>query len=94
MDPFGGGADVMEVDIEITIGDQTMGRQHLAAPYQMVAMQCQEVVNQVAQDERPMKVVIYGNKTIDLPNGNTTEKPARLIYANNKYVDNFELDYA
>ena len=84
---------MFDIDAEITVGDQVVGSQHLSAPYQIIIMQCQEVVNQIAQDARPMKAVFRGERLINLQNGDTISKPARLIYANNKYIDNFELNY-
>lgn len=89
---FGGPIDLFDIDVDITIGEQMVGTQHLNAPYQMVVMQCQELVNQVAQDKRPMKIEMRGKKLIDLPNGDTVEKPSKLVYANNLYVKNFGLD--
>ena len=90
---FGGTIDMIDVDVEITIGEALVGSKHLSGIYQMVVMQCSELINQAAQDERPMKIVFHGKKTLDLPNGNTVEKPARVIFANTKYADNFELNY-
>ena len=84
---------MFDLDVEITIGNQVIGTQHLSAPYQMIVMQCQDVVNQASQDDRPMKVVFSGTKLMDLPNGDTVEKPARVVYANRKYIDNFNLNY-
>lgn len=90
---FGDTFDLFNIDVEITIGETMVGSKHLSGIYQMVVMQCSELINQTAQDERPMKIVFRGKKTLDLPNGNTVEKPARVIFANTKYADNFELNY-
>ncbi len=89
---FGGTIEMFDLDVDITIGDTKVGTQHLNGPQQMVMMQCQELVNNVAQDSRPMKIEMRGKKLLELPNGDTVEKPSKLIYANNLYVKNIGLD--
>lgn len=90
---FGGTIEMFNLDVEVTIGEVIVGSQKLSAPYQMAVLQCQDIIQQTAQDDRPMKIVFRGEKMIDLPNGDTISKPARVIFANSKYCDNFELDY-
>ena len=90
---FGGiGGDFLELTIELTIGDQIVQNHKMQMPYQMMMAQCQELVNQVANDTRPMKVVMRGEKEIELPNGDVVSKPSRLIYANKAYTNNFNIE--
>ena len=90
---FGFDMETMDLDVELTIGSDIVESRHFKAPYQMIVAQCQQLVNQIAQDQRPMKVVFRGTKNVELPNGDIAQKPSRLIYANNKYTENFSLDY-
>lgn len=89
-----GGIDfnVMNLTIKLIIGETEVQSQELQLPYQIMMAQCQELVNQVAQDHRPMKVEMIGEKCIDLPNGDTVVKPSKLIYANKAYINNFDLN--
>ena len=85
--------EMMELTMELTIGEQVVETQRLQAPYEMLVAQCQQLVNQLAQDKRPMKVVFRGTKEVALPNEEYKQLPSRLIYANNAYTENFELNY-
>ena len=84
--------DLMELTITLTLGETVVQSQTLQMPYQMMAAQCQELVNQVAHEQRPMKIEMIGEKCIDLPNGDTVVKPSKLIYANKAYTNNFDLE--
>lgn len=88
-----GGIDLepLTLTVNIVIGDTKIQSQTLQMPYQMMVMQCQDLVNQVAQDQRPMKIEMIGQKNIELANGNTVAKPSKLVYANNAYTNNYDL---
>lgn len=83
----------MHITIELFIGNTKIQSQELQLPHQMMIMQCQDIVNQVAQDQRPMKIEMIGTKTVELPDNKFIEKPSRLIYANNKYIENFPIGF-
>lgn len=82
--------DMMELHIEIKLGNEIIKSQYLQMPYDMMRNQCQLLVNEIAQSDKPLKITMTGTKDIELPNGEWVSKPSKLIYANNAYTNNFD----
>lgn len=90
---FGGfDLDIITLLVEVKLGNEITERQQLSGPYQMVAAQCQEAVNNVANNSQPMKITMYGEKYLEMPNGDCKAFPSRLTYANNAYLANFDIE--
>lgn len=92
---FGGAGfnmDIIELDVEVKLGTTIVESQTLQAPYTMMLNHCQQLVNEIANSDKPMKVTMSGTKEIELPNGDWVRKPSRLIYANNAYTNNFDIE--
>lgn len=87
---FNFGGDMMKLHIEVKLGNEVVQSQRLQMPYQMMLGQCQQLVNEIAQSDQPMKITMTGTKDIELPNGDWVTKPSKLIYANNAYTNNFD----
>lgn len=84
--------DIITLQIEIKIGSQIVESQTVQAPFQFLYQQCQDLVNTAANDSRPMKITMRGEKWLETPNGEEKPFPCSLIYANNAYTDNFDIN--
>ena len=81
--------DLISLEIELILGDISLQKQSIQQPYMMAQAQCKDLIVQIAEDERPMKVIIRGSKPIEMPNGDWVQKPSSLEFKNNAYIRNF-----
>jgi len=86
------GLEVTTLHIEMKLGEAVIHSQTASYPFVIMKRHCAEMVNQVAHDSRPMKITFTGEKDIELPNGDWITKPLKLIFANNAYLANFDLE--
>lgn len=77
--------NLIELNIEIWIGNQSQGKQRLQGPSIMLQAQFNDIVNQIAQSNAPAKVKF--SQPYYLENGQITEQ--YICYANNKYLNEF-----
>lgn len=57
----------------------------MTAPMPMVYTQFMGIADKLARDKRPMKVICRGVYTIEHPNGDTEDKPSKVIFYNATY---------
>lgn len=83
---------IIELSIEVRLGDAVVNSQTVQVPYIILLQQCKELTEEVANDDRPMKITMTQMKDVELPNGDWVRKPCRLIFANNAYLNNFDIE--
>lgn len=91
--PFGftfGSMDIPTWTIEIYVGNAMTQQQQLQMPYQMMAMQFAQIVNELANAPQPMKVILRGTKQVEISPDEWEDKPARIEYYNLKWDGEFE----
>lgn len=84
--------DLMNLHIEVKLGTAIVQSDALQAPYQVMLQHCQSMVNEIANSQEPMKITMSSTKEVQLPNGDWVDKPSKLIYANNAYLNNFDIE--
>lgn len=84
--------EMMQLHIEVRLGNTIIQSQTLQMPYRIMMQQCQNLVNEIANSDQPMKITMTGEKILDLPNGDSKAFPSKLIYANNAYTANFDIE--
>ena len=77
--------NLIELNIEVWIGNQSQGKQRLQGPNIMLQAQFNDIVNQIAQSNAPAKVKF--SQPYYLENGQTIEQS--VTFANNKYINEF-----
>lgn len=80
------------VTIEVKLGNEVISSQRLQGPLLFIYQQYIDLVNQVAQDDRPIKVTAYGEKQLELPSGEFKAFPSRVMFANNVYLNTFDIE--
>lgn len=88
----GFGLNMLTLRIDIKIGNAVVESYDTQGPFEMLRMQCGEMVCQAANDERPIKITMTEMRDIELPNGDWVTKPYKLMYANNVYMNNFDIE--
>lgn len=86
--PFGE-MEMITLEIEIILGDTTLQKQTVQQPYMMAQAQCNNLARQIAEDDRPMKIIMRGTKPVEMPNGDWVSKPSSLEFENNAYIRSF-----
>ena len=56
--------ETYEVDIEIYLEDRLVNKQHMEAPKEILIVQFAQLVNQIGNDKRPMRVKVSKPQTI------------------------------
>ena len=84
--------EMMQLHIEVRLGNAVIQSQTLQMPYRIMMQQCQNLVNEIANSDQPMKITMTGEKILDLPNGDSKAFPSKLIYTNNVYTANFDIE--
>ena len=83
---FSFGNDLPQYTIEIYVGNALVNRQTLPSiTLEILAMQFEQLCEQIANKNQPMKCVCKGTTEIELPNGDWVERPARVEFYNNKW---------
>lgn len=80
------------VTIEIKLGNEVISSQRFQGPLQLIYQQYIDIVNQIAQDDRPIKVTAYGEKHLESPTGELKVLPSKVMFANNVYLNVFDLE--
>lgn len=89
---FGDMLESFEVNFEVYIGEQVVNRQRMQAPKEILMMNFMQTVNQIAQDQRPMKIKMMRQEVI-WDNFDNVEKSLNneIEFSNNAMVA-FEKD--
>lgn len=78
--------------IEVWLGNAVLEGYQLHTPIPFVYTQFMEMASRIAKDKRPMKVKCSGVYTIKHPNGDTEDKPAKVVFYNATYESEIGID--
>lgn len=81
--------EIITIHIKTFVGTAVDNEGDITAPYIIVANNCQSIVNDIANDSTPRKIIMMGKKKLELPNGDIKEFLSKLAYANNAYINAF-----
>lgn len=77
---------------EVWLGNAVVETYQIHAPMPVAYMQFIQIADKLAKDKRPMKVKCRGVYTIEHPNGDTKDKPAKVIFYNKTYESEIGID--
>lgn len=77
---------------EIWIGNAMLENTQMTAPMPIVYTQFMGIVDRLAKDKQPMKVVCRGICPVEKFNGETEDKPAKVIFYNATYESEIGID--
>lgn len=76
---------MMSLDVEVWIGNQSQGKQRMQGPDVLLVQQFNQIINEVGRMTVPAKVRF--SQPYYLENGKTIEQS--VTFANNKYINEF-----
>ena len=76
---------MMSLDVEVWIGNQSQGKQRMQGPDVLLVQQFNQIINEVGRMNVPAKVRF--SQPYYLENGQTIEQS--VTFANNKYINEF-----
>lgn len=79
----------IEIKIEIYIDNRLTNSETQVAPFIFACQQCQQLINEVAHRQDPIKVIIRGSKEVQMSNGDWIKRPSILAYANNAHIEKY-----
>ena len=77
---------------EIWLGNAILENTQMTAPMPMVYTQFMGIVDGLAKDKRPMKVVCSGICPVEYSNVDVKDKPAKVIFYNTTYESEIGID--
>ena len=77
---------------EVWLGNAMLENTQMTAPMPMVYTQFMGIVDRLAKDNRPMKVVCHGICPVKKFNGETEDKPSKVIFYNATYESEIGID--
>lgn len=76
----------------VWLGNVMVESYQIHTPMPVAYIQFIQIADKLAKDKRPMKVECRGVYTIECPNGDTEDKPSKVIFYNATYESEIGID--
>jgi len=92
---FSNAIEIIEFDIEIKLGIQTVQKQHVQLPSMVVQTHCQQLVTQIANEKQPMQIIFTTKELMDMSKYGKPDEYAinKLVFSNNLYISAFPQEF-
>ena len=77
---------------EVWLGNAMVENYQIHTPMSFAYMQFIQIADKLAKDGRPMKVVCRGVCPVEKLNGETEDKPAKVVFYNKTYESEIGVD--